>query len=58
MKKKMMMMMQYLAIDIQLLMGGKKYEMSPEDYVFAAAQIFVDIVQIFMLLLQIVGYAK
>ena len=49
---------EYLAIDIQMLMGGKKYEISPEDYIFAAAQIFLDIVNLFLLLLQIVGFAR
>ena len=47
--------MVYLAVDVQMLIGGKQYELSPEDYVFAAAQIFVDIVNIFLLLLQLFG---
>uniref|UniRef100_A0A914DTP7 Uncharacterized protein n=1 Tax=Acrobeloides nanus TaxID=290746 RepID=A0A914DTP7_9BILA len=29
----------YLAIDVQMIMGGKKYEVSSEDYIFAAIQI-------------------
>ncbi|CDW56547.1 Bax1-I domain containing protein [Trichuris trichiura] len=48
----------YLAIDVQLVIGGKRLEISPEDYVFAAAQLLVDIVYIFMYLLQIVGFAR
>ncbi|KHJ41930.1 hypothetical protein D918_07981 [Trichuris suis] len=48
----------YLAIDIQLVIGGKRLELSPEDYVFAAAQLLVDIVYIFMYLLQIIGFAR
>uniref|UniRef100_A0A5S6QYR1 Protein lifeguard 1 n=1 Tax=Trichuris muris TaxID=70415 RepID=A0A5S6QYR1_TRIMR len=48
----------YLAIDIQLVIGGKRLEISPEDYVFAAAQLLVDIVYIFIYLLQIVGFAR
>jgi hypothetical protein len=50
--------MVYLAIDIQMLMGGKKYEMSPEDYIFAAVQIFLDIIYIFWFILQIAGFAS
>ncbi|VDP15224.1 unnamed protein product [Soboliphyme baturini] len=46
----------YLAIDVQMVMGGKQYEISPEDYVFAATQLFVDIIYIFWYLLQIIGF--
>lgn len=48
----------YLVYDVQLLIGGGKYELSPEDYVFAAAQIFLDVVQLFLLLLQIIGLSN
>ncbi|CAD6196122.1 unnamed protein product [Caenorhabditis auriculariae] len=48
-------MMIYLALDIQMLMGGRKLELSPEEHVFAAMQIFLDILNIFLLLLQIFG---
>uniref|UniRef100_A0A915EAG9 Uncharacterized protein n=1 Tax=Ditylenchus dipsaci TaxID=166011 RepID=A0A915EAG9_9BILA len=47
--------MVYLAIDIQMLMGGRKYEISPEDHIFAAIQIFLDIVYIFWMLLSLFG---
>ncbi|KAL3984836.1 Inhibitor of apoptosis-promoting Bax1 family protein [Acanthocheilonema viteae] len=43
--------MVYLAVDVQTIMGGRKYEISPEDYIFAAIQVFVDIVYIFWMLL-------
>ncbi|KHJ89481.1 hypothetical protein OESDEN_10694 [Oesophagostomum dentatum] len=33
-----------------MLMGGRKYEISVEDHIFAALQIFLDIVYIWMLL--------
>lgn len=39
-------------------MGGKKFEISPEDYIFAAIQLFMDIVYIFWFLLQILGGNK
>ncbi|PIO72574.1 hypothetical protein TELCIR_05489 [Teladorsagia circumcincta] len=48
----------YLAIDVQLLMGGRKYEISPEDHIFAAVQIFLDIVYIFWMLLSLFGSSK
>jgi len=47
--------MVYLAIDVQMIMGGRKYEVSPEDYIFAAIQVFMDIVYIFWMLLTIIG---
>ncbi|CAD5225560.1 unnamed protein product [Bursaphelenchus okinawaensis] len=47
--------MVYLAIDIQMIMGGRKVEISPEDHVFAAIQVFLDIVYIFWMLLQLFG---
>jgi len=46
----------YLIYDTQLMIGGKhKYSISPEEYVFAALNLFVDIIQIFLFILQIVG---
>ncbi|VDO31988.1 unnamed protein product [Haemonchus placei] len=47
--------MLYLAIDTQLLMGGRQFELSPEEYIFAAMQIFLDILNIFLFVLQIFG---
>lgn len=48
--------MVYLAIDIQMVIGGKRYEYSPEDYIVAAIQLFLDIIYIFIYILQILGY--
>ncbi|GMR58277.1 hypothetical protein PMAYCL1PPCAC_28472, partial [Pristionchus mayeri] len=50
-----LMFMAYLAIDVQMLMGGRKYEISPEDHIFAAIQLFLDIVQIFWFILSLFG---
>ncbi|KAK6027934.1 hypothetical protein OSTOST_06029 [Ostertagia ostertagi] len=46
--------MLYLAIDTQLLMGGRELEVSPEEYIFGAMQLFLDILNIFLFVLQIV----
>ena len=35
----------YLIYDLQLLMGGRKYQISPDEYIFAAVSIYLDIVQ-------------
>lgn len=49
----------YLVYDTQLMMGGKhKYSISPEEYIFAALNLYLDIVQIFMSLLTILGFVN
>ena len=35
--------------------GGKNYAMSPEDYVFAALNLYIDIIMLFIYILQIIG---
>jgi FtsH-binding integral membrane protein len=47
--------MLYLAIDIQMIMGGRKFEIEPEEHIFAAIMLFMDIVQIFWFILSLVG---
>jgi len=49
----------YLIYDTQLMMGGKhKYSISPEEYIFAALNLYLDIVQIFLYILTIIGATK
>ncbi|KAG9476348.1 hypothetical protein GDO78_003088 [Eleutherodactylus coqui] len=49
----------YLVVDTQLLIGGKhRYSVNPEEYIFAALSIYVDIINLFMLLLQIFGLCR
>uniref|UniRef100_A0A914EK52 Uncharacterized protein n=1 Tax=Acrobeloides nanus TaxID=290746 RepID=A0A914EK52_9BILA len=45
----------YLAIDVQMIMGGGKYEVSPEDYILVTIQVFLDIIYIFWMLLSLFG---
>ncbi|PAV79141.1 hypothetical protein WR25_03215 [Diploscapter pachys] len=45
----------YMMIDIQLIMGGRRFELSEEEYVLAALMLFLDIVNIFLTLLRIFG---
>ncbi|PNH10289.1 Protein lifeguard 1 [Tetrabaena socialis] len=45
----------YLVFDIQLLMGGHKYALSPDEYVFASLNLYLDIINIFLYLLQLLG---
>jgi len=49
----------YLVYDIQMMMGGKhKYSISPEEYIFAALNLYLDIVNIFMYILMLIGAAR
>lgn len=46
----------YLIYDTQLMVGGEhKYSISPEEYIFAALNIYVDIINIFLYILTIIG---
>lgn len=52
--------LQYLVFDTQLILGGKhrKYEVSAEEYVFAALNLYLDVVSLFLLLLQLIGLCR
>ncbi|XP_053312243.1 protein lifeguard 2 isoform X2 [Spea bombifrons] len=45
----------FLAFDTQLLMGSRRYTLSPEEYIFGALNIYLDIIYIFSFLLQLFG---
>jgi FtsH-binding integral membrane protein len=44
-----------LAVDTQLIVGGKRHELSAEDYIVAALFLYIDIVFIFIDLLALLG---
>jgi FtsH-binding integral membrane protein len=49
----------YLVFDTQLMLGGKhKYSISPEEYVMAALNLYLDIINLFLMILRLVGSAK
>lgn len=50
----------YLVFDTQLILGGKhrQLELSPEEYVFAALNLYLDVVSLFLLLLQLIGLCR
>jgi FtsH-binding integral membrane protein len=48
----------YLVYDIQMLLGHKKHACSPDEYIFAATQIYMDIIMLFLQFLQIIGIAS
>lgn len=50
-----------LIYDIHSIMGGafgKKYQIDPEEYIFASVNIYLDIVYIFMRIMELVGVAR
>jgi len=50
---------QYLVVDTQLMVGGHhKYSLSPEEYIFGALNLYLDIVNIFMFTLLLVDLAR
>jgi hypothetical protein len=47
----------YIVYDTQLMMGGDhKFSISPEEYIFAALNIYMDIINLFLYLLKILRY--
>uniref|UniRef100_A0A4W2D1X9 Protein lifeguard 2 n=1 Tax=Bos indicus x Bos taurus TaxID=30522 RepID=A0A4W2D1X9_BOBOX len=42
----------FLAFDTQLLMGSRRHSLSPEEYIFGALNIYLDIIYIFTFFLQ------
>lgn len=44
-----------MVYDVQLIMGGRKYELSEEEYVFGALILYVDIINILLILLYLFG---
>ncbi|KAG5685119.1 hypothetical protein PVAND_014315 [Polypedilum vanderplanki] len=47
----------YIVYDTQIMMGGEhKYSISPEEYIFAALNLYMDIIQLFLYLLRILKY--
>ncbi|XP_075055234.1 protein lifeguard 2-like [Mixophyes fleayi] len=48
----------FLAFDTQMLMGNRRYSLSPEEYIFGALNIYLDIIYIFSFFLQLFGSAQ
>ncbi|PVD35856.1 hypothetical protein C0Q70_02825 [Pomacea canaliculata] len=45
----------FLIYDTQMIMGGRKIELSPEEYIYGALQLYIDVVYIFLFLLSLMG---
>jgi len=49
----------YIVFDTQLMMGGKhKYALDPEEYIFASLNLYLDVINLFLYILQIIGSAN
>ncbi|XP_063600243.1 protein lifeguard 1-like [Penaeus indicus] len=49
----------YLVFDTQLMIGGNhKFSISPEEYVFAALTLYLDVINIFTYILSIIGNSR
>lgn len=46
----------YIVYDVQMLLGGDhKYQLSPDEYVFGAIAIYLDVINLFIYILRILG---
>lgn len=45
----------YLVFDVQMIMGGHKYAISPDEYVFATLNLYLDVINLFLYILQILS---
>nr|XP_033790070.1 protein lifeguard 1-like [Geotrypetes seraphini]XP_033790071.1 protein lifeguard 1-like [Geotrypetes seraphini] len=49
----------YLVVDTQLMLGGKhRYSIDLEEYVFGALNLYLDIINLFVFILQLIGLAR
>lgn len=49
----------FIIYDTQLMLGGKhKYSLDPEEYIFAALNLYLDIINLFLYILMIVGASR
>lgn len=45
----------YLVYDTQMIVGGRKHEMSAEEHIFGALVLYIDVINIFLALLSLFG---
>ena len=48
----------YILVDTQLILGGKKKELTLDNYVMGAMILYVDIIGLFLKILQLLGDRK
>lgn len=50
--------MMYLVYDTQMVVGGRKHEISAEEYIHGALVLYMDIIQIFWAILSLAGRSE
>ncbi|CAM9281428.1 unnamed protein product [Phaeothamnion confervicola] len=48
----------FLIHDIQLVMGGRQRQIGPDEYIFAALMVYLDVINIFQYILLILGMTR
>ena len=48
----------YIIIDTQMIIGEQRYEINDEDYILGALVLYIDIIQLFLYILRILGDKK
>lgn len=48
----------YLLVDTHLILGGRHHELSLDNHILGATILYVDIIQLFLEILRIVGKKK
>ena len=49
----------YIIYDTQIMLGGNhKYSISPEEYIFAALNLYIDVINLFQYILMIIGASR
>jgi FtsH-binding integral membrane protein len=48
----------YIVMDTQMIMGGKRLQLSMDDYVVGALILYIDIIQIFLYILEMLSKKK
>lgn len=43
----------YIVFDVQMMVGGHRYSISPDEYIFAALSIYLDVINLFLYLLRL-----
>jgi FtsH-binding integral membrane protein len=49
----------YIVVDTQMMIGGRyKYSLSPEEYIYAALNLYLDVINLFLHILSIIGLSR
>lgn len=48
----------FLVVDIQMMMDGKRVQLSPDDYIFAALNLYLDIINLFLYILRALNESR